>query len=68
MVNYGRSPLKYERKAYRASPANHRPFGTSGMASADSGWQMRAKGENGLPVSPSLGARAEAMPEASGDS
>jgi len=38
------------------------------MASANSGWHMRGKGENGLPVSPSLGARAEAMPEASGDS
>jgi len=38
------------------------------MFSADSGWQMRGKGENGLPVSPSLGAREEAMPEASGDS
>jgi len=38
------------------------------MSPADPGWQMRGKGENGLPVSPSLGARAEATPEASGDS
>jgi len=37
-------------KSELASPANHRPFGTSGMASADSA------------------ARAEAMPESSGDS
>jgi len=59
---------KQKKMSKRTSPANHRPFGTSGMASADSGWQMRGKGENGLPVSPSLGARAEAMPEASGDS
>jgi len=36
------------------------------MASANSGWQMRGKGENGLPVSPSLGARAGVTPEASG--
>jgi len=55
-------------KSQQTSPANHRPFGTSGMSSADSGWQMRGKGQNGLAVSPSLGARAEAMPEASGDS
>ena len=38
------------------------------MTPANSGWQKRGKGENGLPVSPSLGARAEAIPEASGDS
>jgi len=37
-------------EAEQASPANHRPFGTSSMASANSA------------------ARAEAMPEASGDS
>ena len=37
-------------KIEQASPANHRPSGTSGTASADSA------------------ARAEAMPEASGDS
>jgi len=37
-------------KSQQTSPANHRPFGTPGMASADSA------------------ARAEAMPEASGDS
>jgi len=37
-------------KIEQASPANHRHFGTSGMASAD------------------FAARAEAMPEASGDS
>jgi len=55
-------------KSELTSPANHCPFGTSGMAPADSGWQMRGKGENGLPVSPSLGARAGATPEASGDS
>jgi len=38
------------KEAEQASPANHRPFGTSGMASANSA------------------SRAEAMPEASGDS
>jgi len=59
---------KIRKNAEQTSPANHRPFGTSGMASAYSGWQMRGKGEKGLPVSPSLGARAEPMPEASGDS
>jgi len=48
-------------------PSQESPL-ASGMASANSGWQMRGKGENGLPVSPSLGARAEATPEASGDS
>jgi len=37
-------------EAEQTSPANHRPFGTSGMSSADSA------------------SRAEAMPEASGDS
>jgi len=39
-----------KKKAEQASPANHRLFGTSGMASANSA------------------ARAEAMPEANGDS
>ena len=38
------------------------------MTPADSGWQKRGKGENGLAVSPSLGARAEPMPEANSDS
>jgi len=38
------------------------------MVPAESGWQMRGKGENGLPVSPSLGARAGTMPKASRDS
>jgi len=37
------------------------------MVPADSGWQMRGKGENGLPVSPSLGARSGTMPKASRD-
>jgi len=39
-----------KKKVEQASPANHRPSGTSGMASANSA------------------SRAEAMPEASGDS
>jgi len=42
--------IKLQKNAEQTSPANHRPFETSGTASADSA------------------ARAEAMPEASGDS
>jgi len=38
------------------------------MSPADSGWQILGRGERDLPVSPSLGTRAGAMPEASGDS
>ena len=37
------------------------------MLPAISGWQMRDNGENGLPVSPSLGTRAGTMPKASRD-
>jgi len=49
-------------------PANPRPSGTSVMSPAASGWQIQDKGKNDLPVSPSLGTRAGATPEASGDS
>jgi len=51
----------------QTSRANPCPFGTFGMVPADPGWQMRGKGENGLPVSQSLGARAGTVPKASRD-